>query len=550
MTQKTGAQILVDCLETFGSSKAFGVPGESYLAVLDAIYDSSIDFVTCRQEGGAAMAAEAHGKLTGEPGICMVTRGPGATNASAGVHVAFQDSTPMILFIGQVGRSMVEREAFQEIDYRRMFGQMAKWVAQIDDAARIPEFISHAFHTATNGRPGPVVLALPEDMLCDVVENAVIAQSYNRAAPAPAPEEFADLKARLAKAERPLMIVGGGNWSAQTAATVMNFASTNNVALATSFRCQDYVNNDHPNYAGHVGIGIDQGLAKNIKESDLLIIFGSRMGEMTSSGYKMLDIPCPKQTVVHIHCGAEELGRVYNVDLAINAAPKTLASMLDQAGQVCEKSSADWVRQCRQGYDNFVGAAQIESRVEMKSVIQYTREALPDDAIVTNCAGNYAIWLHRFFAYRDYRTQLAPTSGSMGYGLPAAVAAATAYPEKEVVCFAGDGGFMMICQELATAVQHNLNMTVVIVNNGMYGTIRMHQEREYPARVSGTELNNPDFVAMAKAFGCHAELVTETNAYPAALERARDFKGTSVIEIQVDPEALTPMASLTTIRNS
>ncbi|NVK18425.1 MAG: thiamine pyrophosphate-binding protein [Methylocystaceae bacterium] len=545
---KTGAQILVDCLEALGSTKAFGVPGESYLAVLDALYDSSIDFVTCRQEGGAAMSAEAFGKLTGEPGICMVTRGPGATNASAGVHVAYQDSTPMILFIGQVGRSMVEREAFQEIDYRRMFGQMTKWVAQIDDAARIPEFISHAFHCATNGRPGPVVLALPEDMLRDVVEKYDIPTSYNRAAPAPSPDEFAQLSERLQKAERPLMIVGGGNWSADCAKGIAVFAEQNNLPVATSFRCQDYINNDHPNYAGHVGIGIDPKLAEKIKQSDLLILFGTRLGEMASNGYSLLDIPCPKQEVVHIHTSAEELGRVYNVGLAINCAPKTLIAMLKEKGQICTRSTTEWVATCRSGYDAFLDVAQVASHVELKEIITQTRDALDDDAIVTNCAGNYAIWLHRFFKYRDYRTQLAPTSGSMGYGVPAAVAAASANPDKQVICFAGDGGFMMICQELATAVQHDMNMTVVIVNNAMYGTIRMHQERNYPERTSGTDLKNPDFVAMAKAFGASGELVTKTEDYAGALVRALSHKGVSVIEIQTDPNVITPVADIASLR--
>lgn len=551
MTTKTGAQVLVDCLAANGADTVFGIPGESYLSVLDALYGrEDIRYLVCRQEGGAAMAADAYGKLTGRPGICMVTRGPGATNASAGVHVAFQDSTPMILFIGQVGRDMIEREAFQEIDYRRMFGQMAKWVAQIDDAKRIPEYIQRAFHTATSGRPGPVVLALPEDMLRDHVDHFVIPPAYKAIEAAPAPEDLSALAGLLAVAERPFMVVGGGGWDQQACQDLLAFAEANDIALGTSFRCQDYIDNRHPNYAGHVGIGIDPALAARIKQSDLLICLGARMGEMTTSGYSLISSPLPAQKFVHIHADSEELGHVFYPTLGINATMKAACRALKAMGTVRAVTGSNYVADGHAGFKTFTQPSQSPGKMQMSAVVRHVRASLPDDAIMTNGAGNYAIWLHRFFEYRSYRTQLAPTCGSMGYGLPAALAAAVVRPQSPVVCFAGDGCFMMTCQEFNTAVQHGLKLIVIVVNNGMYGTIRMHQERNYPGRVSGTEIHDPDFAMMARAMGGHGEMVDKTEDFAAAFERACAFQGPSLIEVLVDPEALTPQKTLSQIRNA
>ena len=547
MRQRTGGEILVDALKVNGVKTAFGVPGESYLAVLDALHDTEIDYVICRQEGGAAMMADAYGKMTGQPGICMVTRGPGATNASAGVHVAFQDSTPMILLIGQVGRDMVEREAFQEIDYRRMFGQMAKWVAQIDDAARIPEFINRAFHTATSGRPGPVVLALPEDMLTEVAE-CWDAPAYQRIATAPGHDQMSELRQLLSQAERPLLIVGGGGWDAQAASDIQAFAENHHLTAGASFRCQDYFDNHHRCYGGHVGIGINPKLAERVKNADLLIVAGARLGEMTTSGYSLLDIPVPKQKLVHIHSDAGELNRVYATTLAIHADPRAFAAAARELAPVEAGAWAADTVQAHQDYLDHCVPAKVPGDVQMGEIMTWLRDNLEEDAVLCNGAGNYAIWLHRFYQYRRYRTQLAPTSGSMGYGVPAAIAAKKAHPDRTVIAFAGDGCYMMHGQELATAVQHDLPVIIIVVNNGMYGTIRMHQEREYPERISGTRLQNPDFCALAKAYGAHGELVTETSQFTAAFDRAKSSGKPALIEIRVDPEALTPNASLSEIR--
>jgi acetolactate synthase-1/2/3 large subunit len=549
MTEKTAAQILVDCLAVNGTDRVYGVPGESYLAVLDALYDRrDIHYLNCRQEGGAAMAAEAYGKLTGRPGICMVTRGPGATNASAGVHVAFQDSTPMILLIGQVGRGMLEREAFQEIDYRRMFGQMAKWVAQIDDATRIPEFINRAFATATSGRPGPVVLALPEDMLRERVAPPLLPPAAKTVVPAPSAQDMSALAALLAASRRPLLLIGGGGWSSAASERVQAFAEANQVPVAASFRCQDYLDNEHGHYAGHVGIGIDPNLARRIKACDLLIVLGPRLGEMTTSGYQLLTPPQTAMPLIHIHAAAEELGRVYHPTLAINAGAASASAALAALGAVPRQVDPQWLASARDDFEAFRRGQDSPGPVQMRAIVKQLSDTLAADAILTNGAGNYAIWLHRFFAYRQYRTQLAPTCGSMGYGLPAAVAAAELYRDRPVICFAGDGCFMMTCQEFATAVQYGLKLVVILVNNGMYGTIRMHQERHYPARVSGTDLINPDFAAMARAMGGFGATVTKTAEFADTFARAQAWPGPALIEIQLDPEALTPNASLTEIR--
>ncbi len=551
MGKRTGGQILVEQLRIQGVDTAFGVPGESYLAVLDAMHDhaNAMKFVICRQEGGAAMMADAYAKLTGKVGVCMVTRGPGATNASAGVHVAFQDSTPMVLLIGQVGRDMIEREAFQEIDYRRMFGQMAKWVAQIDDAARIPEYISRAFSVAQSGRRGPVVLALPEDMLTEAVE-AVDAPPVRVPEAHPGPEEMQRFKALLEQAERPLLIVGGGGWNEALRLETQAFAEAAGLPVAPVFRRQDYIDNDWPNYVGEIGIGPNPKLAERVKQSDLLIVLGARLGEMTTGGYTMFGIPRPGQPMVHIHAGAEELNRVYQPDLAIQASSRAFIAAARQLGPIDGSRWADYVKQARAEYEAWQQPTVSPGPVQMAEIVRWLSANTPADTVVTNGAGNYATWVHRFHRYRRHGDQLAPTSGSMGYGLPAAVAAKLARPERLVVAFAGDGCIQMTMQEFATARQFGANIIAVVVNNGMYGTIRMHQEREYPARVSGTDLFNPDYAAVARAYGGHGETVERTEDFPAAFERARQSGKPAIIEVRVDPEALTPRASLSQIRET
>ena len=548
-SQRTGGQVLVEELKRHGAELAFGVPGESFLAALDAFVDHpELSFITCRQEGGASMMAEAYGKLTGEPGICFVTRGPGATSASAGVHVAFQDSTPMILFIGQVARGMLEREAFQEIDYRRMYGQLAKWVAQIDDPERISEFVSRAFYTATSGRPGPVVLALPEDVLSGPC-TAPAAAAYRRVDGIyPGPTQMTFFAELLASAKRPLVILGGGGWTAVTGAAVAAFAEAQNLPIACGFRRQDYFDNNHPNYVGDVGIGINPKLAERVAESDLLIALGPRLGEMTTGGYSLLDIPTPRQPLVHIHRDPEELGRVYQPVLAINASQHSFAEAAAQLPAVKKRPWDDWTAAARQDYLAHIQPPTTPGELQMGEVMLWLRDALPDDAIITNGAGNYTVWVHRFHQYKRYGTQLAPTAGSMGYGLPAAVAAKAVHPDRTVVCFAGDGCYLMHGQELATAMSYGLNIVVIVVNNNMYGTIRMHQERNYPGRVSGTDLTNPDFAAYAKAFGAYGETVRRSEEFPAAFERALVAGKPAILELLIDPEAITPRESLSSIR--
>ena len=544
---RSGGHILVDQLALHGVDTAFGVPGESYLEALDGLFDHKIRFITCRQEGGAAMMADAYGKLTGRPGICFVTRGPGATNASAGVHVAFQDSTPMILLVGQVGRDMVEREAFQEIDYRRMFGQMAKWVAEIDDARRIPEYVSRAFYTATSGRPGPVVLALPEDMLTDVVEVADPG-SYRRVMIQPGAADMARLGALLAKAERPLAIVGGGGWSERARGDFEAFCSLHNLPVAASFRCQDYIDNMHPNYVGHAGVGINPKLGAYIRGSDLLLVVGARLGEMTTQGYTLIDIPRPKQTLVHVYADPNEIGRTYQPDFAIVASSDAFAAAARNLPAAVGGPRVARVEAAHAELLAYTKPLASPGGVQMADIVAWLRQRLPADAIVTNGAGNYATWVHRFWSYGRFRTQLAPTSGSMGYGVPAAVAAKAVHPNRTVVAFAGDGCFMMTAQEFMTAVQHDLPIIVIICNNGMYGTIRMHQEREHPGRVLGTELKNPDFAALARAYGGFGAKVSRTEDFAAAFEEALASGKPSIIELTIDPEALSPSTTLSAFR--
>ncbi|MBX2805098.1 MAG: thiamine pyrophosphate-binding protein [Hyphomicrobiales bacterium] len=543
-----GGRVLVDQLALHGVDTIYGVPGESFLAALDGLHDArSIRFVNARQEGGAAIMADAYGKLTGKPGICFVTRGPGATNASAGVHIAYQDSTPMILLIGQVGLDMIEREAFQEVDYRRMFGQMAKWVAQIDDASRIPEYVSRAFYTATSGRPGPVVLALPEDMLSATV-TAENARPVRAVESGPTPEALDELSEMLAKAERPVCIVGGGGWSDQTRACFEVFATAHQVPVGASFRCQDYFNNDHPNYAGHVGIGVSPNLAERIRESDLLLVAGARLGEMTTSGYSLIDIPAPKQPLVHVYPHPEELGRVYAPTLGIVSGMGAFGRALRNLVPRNAPREA-LVADAHADFAAYSQPTQSPGNVQMAEIMQHLRQTLPDDTIITNGAGNYAVWVHRFWQYRQYRTGLAPTSGSMGYGVPAAIAAKIHNPDRTVIAFAGDGCFQMTGLEFATAVQEKAAIIVLVVNNGMYATIRMHQERHYPGRTLGTDLINPDFAALARACGGFGATVEHTERFADAFAEARASGLPSIIELRTDPEALTPVATLSETRN-
>ena len=546
---KNGGQLLVDSLRANGADMAFCVPGESYLTILDALHDApEIDLVTCRHEGGAAMMADAYGKMTGQPGLCFVTRGPGATNASSGIHVGFQDSTPMILFVGQIGRPMRDREAFQEIDYRRMFGQMAKWVAEIDAAERVPEYISRAYHTSMAGRPGPVVLALPEDMQDDHAPIIPLERAH-RVQPAPSNDTIADFRKLLSKAERPLVILGGNFWTKTSLNNIRIFAEANQLPVSCAFRYQHLFNNDHQNYAGDIGIGINPKLSERVKSTDLLIAVGSRLGEMTTGGYSLLDVPIPKQKLVHVYPGAEELGRVYLAELAINSGMDAFAKACVDMKPV----NGSWAEETKRANTDYVTWNQptnVPGDVNMGEIMHLLRSAMPDDGIITNGAGNFAAFVHRFFRYRTFQTQLAPTSGSMGYGVPAGIAAKRIYPNRTVVTMAGDGDFMMTSQELATAKQHGINVIIIIVNNGMYGTIRMHQEKFFPGRTIATNLKNPDFQVLAQAYGAHAELVIKTGEFPDAFKCAMESDIPAVIELKVDPEAITPSATLSSLRSA
>jgi acetolactate synthase-1/2/3 large subunit len=539
-----GGQVLIDQLKIQGVERVFCVPGESYLAALDGLYDSGIETVIGRQEGGVAMMAEAHGKLTGAPGIAFVTRGPGATNASAGVHVASQDSTPMILFIGQVASDQKDREAFQEIDYGQMFGSIAKWVAQIDRTDRIVEYVSRAFHIAQSGRPGPVVLALPEDMLSAFSEGGDAPKAHGVALAASGADAI-KIAARLQAAERPLVIVGGGVWSAKAAADMARFATRFELPVGTAFRRQDYFDNRHPHYAGDVGIGINPALADKVKQADVILALGTRLGEITSGGYGLFDIPKPKQRLIHVYPDATELGRIYHADQSVACSPVDMARALAELEpDDYPLRDSTWRQGLYQAYCAWGAPQHSVGDVKMEQIIGHVNQVLPETAIVTNGAGNYAAWLHRYFDYKTYGSQLAPTSGSMGYGLPAAVAAKLAYRNRDVICFAGDGCFQMTMQEFGTAAQYGANIVVIISNNGIYGTIRMHQEQHYPGRVSGTVMHNPKFAALAQSYGGHGEVVRKTDEFPAAFERARTSNLPAIIELITDPRALSSRLNL------
>jgi acetolactate synthase-1/2/3 large subunit len=545
----TGGRLLVDALRTHGVDLAFCVPGESYLAVIDALYDERehIKLVVCRQEGGAAFMAEAYGKLTGRPGICMVTRGPGATNASIGVHTAFQDSSPMILFVGQISGDMVEREAFQEVDYRRMFGQMAKWVAQIDRAERVGEYVSHAFHLAVSGRPGPVVLALPEDMLVTEAV-AVPMQPYQRVKAHPGPAQLERLNQMLGSAQRPFLLLGGGDWNAAACGDIRAFAEAWSLPVGCSFRRQDLLDNRHANYVGEVGIVAGAELKKRVQESDLVMAVGPRLGEMTTSGYTLFEVPRLPQRFVHVHPGAEELGRVYQADLMINAGMAEFAAAARTLRAPAAPGWKERTQALRAEYLKTLQPVPTPGALNMSEVVAWLRERLPAGAIIANGAGNFSGWPQRFYTYTGFRTQLAPTNGAMGYGVPAAIAGKLVHPDRTVVCFSGDGDYMMTGQELATAVQYGAAVIFIVVNNGMYGTIRMHQEREYPERVHATALNNPDFAALARAYGAHGELVERTADFAPAFERAVSSGRPALLELRIDPEAITTRTTLSAIR--
>ena len=545
---RTGGEVLVDQLIAHGTRQVFCVPGESYLAAIDAFYDRDIAVTVCRQEGGAAIMAEAVGKVTGRPGICFTTRGPGATNASAGIHIARQDSSPLIMFVGQVGREMREREAFQELDFRAVFGSMTKWTTEIDDAARIPEIVSRAFYTATNGRPGPVVIALPEDMLTDrvIVPDA---PPFEPVETWPGQTDMAALQKRLWAAKQPIMILGGSRWSESACAAVMRFAERFALPVCTTFRRTHLFDALHPCFAGDLGIGPNPKLLARIKGADLVIVVGGRLGEMPSQSYTLFEIPGPRQPFVHVHPSAEELGRVYSPHLAINAAPTAFAAALEGLQPPNEIAWRAGTPIAHEDYLAWTASATPQpGPVNLGEIVVWLRDNLPEDAILTSGAGNFSAWVHRFYRFRRYATHIGPTAGSMVYGVPAAVAMKRLHPERTVVCFSGDGDFLMNGQEFATAVQYELPIVVVVIDNGMYGTIRMHQEREYPGRTVATALKNPDFAAYAAAFGGFGVKVEKTGDFPAAFAAAQKSGKPAIIHLKVDPEAITPMTTLTQLR--
>lgn len=543
-----GGQILVEALKTNGVTRVFSVPGESFLAALDGLHDSGIDNIVCRQEGGAAMMADAAGKLTGRPGIAFVTRGPGATNASAGVHVARQDSTPMILFVGQIARQDHDREAFQEVDCRAMFAPLAKWVAQIDQTDRIAEYVTRAFHIAMSGRPGPVVLALPEDMLSDCAD----IPDLPAACPALihiAPDSITALTDALRGAQRPLVVAGGGLWSQQAADDLAVFAAAWDLPVSVPFRRQDHMDNTLPHYVGDLGVGMNPALGKALQQADVILSLGSRLGDTLTNGFALLDPVRPHARIIQVHPDPDQIGKLWQADPGLVADPRAVVAALAETAAPDAPWTA-WRRDLRAAYETWQQPHPTPGDVRMEQVVGWLAANLPDDAIVTNGAGNYAAFLHRYYRWRQYGTQLAPTSGSMGYGLPAAISASLAHPDRTVVCMAGDGCLQMTVNELSTAAQYGATPIIIVANNGRYGTIRMHQEKHYPGRVSGTDLFNPDFVALARAYGGHGELVENDADFPAAFERARDSGCLAIIELRLDPEALTTGATLSQTRNT
>jgi acetolactate synthase I/II/III large subunit len=543
---RTGGQVLVSALERNGVDLAFCLPGESFLPVLDALYDSPIRLVSSRHEPGAANAAEAYGKLTGRPGVCLVTRGPGATQAAVGVHTARQDSTPMLLLVGQVPRAFRGRDAWQELDYERVFGGVAKAAWEVDRADRMPEHVDEAFSVALTGRPGPVVLSLPEDVLAETtaVEDSPPVEIEQ---PTPSDEDVARLRELLAEAERPLVVVGEGGWTQQTGDDVLAFCEVNELPVACAFRCQDFVDNRSPSYVGVLGVAMDEALAARLRDADLVLAIGGRLGEVPTRRYTLVEPPRPRQTLIHVHPDTGELGFVYETDVAIVSGLPELAARLPALDPV-EPHWREWTREARAEYERTLEHEPMEGPVDLGEIMAFLRRRLPPSAIQTCGAGNFTVWAHRFAQFTQYGTQLGPRSGSMGYGLPAAVAAKLVHPDRVVVCFTGDGDFVMSSPELATAVQYELPVVVLLVNNGMYATIRMHQERTYPRRVIGTDLVNPDFPALAQAYGAHGERVARTEEFEAAFERALASGGPAVLELPVDPERISPRVKLSELR--
>lgn len=544
---RNGGELLVECLIALGATKSFGVPGESYLAVLDALFDArgKLDYVLCRNEGGAAFMAAAYGKLTGTPGLCFVTRGPGVTNASIGVHTAMQDSAPMLLFVGQVGTDMKGREAFQEIDYRAVFGTMAKWVVEIDDVARLTEIVARAWTTAITGRPGPVVVALPEDMLTTLTDAEPLAGPALIYEAAPDAVAVAAARDLLAEAERPLILLGGTNWTGAGRAALKTFAEASRIPVVAAFRYQDQFDNHSPVFAGEAGVGMPPHVKALLRDADVLLAINVRFGEMTTDGYTILTVPVPVQKVIHVHASDREIGKIYVPSLGIQAGPNAFVNALTPV----EGKWSAWTSKARDLYEATFAAPAQPSPVAMVAVSAWLRANLPEDVILTNGAGNFTVWPNKFFKFGPSARLLAPQSGAMGYGLPAAIAAKVAHPGRMVVCFAGDGDFQMTCGELGTAMQAGAQPIVLLLNNGIYGTIRAHQERAYPTRVSGTTLENPDFVTLAKSYGFHAERVDATEAFPAAFERAAKSPTGAVLELTISPEALTPRQTLSQMRD-
>ena len=600
MRNRTGGQIVTDALQANGIEVAFCVPGESFLAVLDAFYEGPVRLIACRHEAAAANMAVAYGKLTGRPGVCLVTRGPGATQGSVGVHTAAQDSAPMLLLVGQVGRAVRGREAFQELDVPAVFGPMAKWAAEADDPARLPELLARAFQVAVSGRPGPVVLALPEDVL-GATARVADARPVRPVVPTAAPADLARLRELLGGARRPLVIAGGPGWTEAAAAGLRAVAEASRLPVAVSFRSQDVLDNRSPSYVGDLGVSPNPALAERVRAADLVVAVGPRLGEITTGAYRLLEAPVPRQRLVHVHPGLAELGRVYQPDLAVNAAVGSFVAAWRSVPPVPGDAWAAWTAAARDNYLAWVRpwptpgtlttapgipakapgtpaaapgttpaatsgttptnpakspgttpatppGTTTPTTVDLGQVMAALRERLPDDAVVTSGAGNFTGWVHRFFQFRRLGTQVAPKSGAMGFGLPAALAAKVVHPGRTVVAVAGDGDFLMTAQELATAVQHHLDVVVLVVNNGMYGTIRMHQERAFPGRVIATDLRNPDFAALAEAYGAYGETVTDADAFPAALERALAAGRPAVLDLHVDPEAIAPGLSLAALR--
>jgi acetolactate synthase I/II/III large subunit len=543
---RNGGQLLVESLVALGARKSFGVPGESYLAVLDALHDTkgALDFVLCRNEGGASFMAAAWGKLTGEPGLCFVTRGPGVTNASIGIHTAMQDSVPMLIFVGQVGTDMKGREAFQEIDYRAVFGTMAKWATEIDDIDRIPEILARAWTTATTGRPGPVVIALPEDMLTSATDAAPLSGPAKISEAAPSAAVLDDVQTLLGAAKRPVILMGGINWTEAGRDALQNFAEASDIPVVAAFRYQDQFDNFSPAFVGEAGVGMLPHVKALIRDTDLILAINVRFGEMTTDGYTLLSVPVPAQKLIHVHGSDREIGKIYQPTLGIQAGPNAFATAL----KPIKGDWSKWRADARVAFEASFSAPSQPSPVDMVVAMEHVRDVLPDDAILTNGAGNFTVWPNKFFKFGKKSRLLAPQSGAMGYGLPAAVAAKVAFPERTVVCFAGDGDFQMNCQELATAKQAGAQPIVLILNNGIYGTIRAHQERNYPGRVSGTTMDNPDFVALAKAYGFHAERVERTEDFPATFARARASRSGAVLDLDISPEALTPRQTLSQMR--